>query len=369
MKKSILVRLAALLLSIASLLTFAACSEDEESGVPDGMQNATATGADFRLYIPSSWSPNTAYGTSGGYYNSTNQSTVSVVKYVITDELEQELKSSINGDPTKPETRMDWFQAAKLMEPVRASATDGFRTLEAPISDVLGGAAARRYHYTATIQNVKLCFLQLVAERNGAFYVLTFSAVEDLYAMLYTDDRDEGDLGRMIKHFTFSDTPYKLQKPVKEIDNSTTPPTGMQSATPIGVAYRFYVPADWTVDLQESITSATSPDGLAVVSVTSYMPTATVSSVEGYFEQTEEMLELTAGSNYQLLSKTTGNLGGDTDAIVAEYLLTVGGVEYKYRQIIGNYRQMIYTLTYAAKVADFDANIEDMRAIEAAYSY
>ncbi len=369
MKKNILVRLSALLLCLASLFALASCAEDAESDIPDGMQNATATGADFRLYIPTSWSLNTAYGISGGYYNSGNQSTVSVVKYAITADMEAEMQASADVDPEKGETRMDWFQAAKLLTPVKASATDGYRTLEAPISDVLGGVAARRYHYTATIQNVKLFFLQLVAERNGAFYVLTFSAVEDLYAMLYTDDRDAGDLGRMIEHFAFSDEPYKSDKPAKEIDNSTTPPTGMKSATPVGVAYRFYVPTDWSIDLQESITSATSPDGLAVVSVTSYMPTATVASVAGYFEQTEKMLAASASLNYQLLSKTVGDLGGDTDAIVVEYLLTVGGVEYKYRQIIGNYRQMIYTLTYAAKVADFDVHIAEMYAMEAAYSY
>ena len=81
MKKNRFCRLTALLLCTLMLLTCVACAAEEGGETsPEGMQNATVAGADFRLYVPTHWSANTAYGVSGGFYHLTQQSTVSLVK-------------------------------------------------------------------------------------------------------------------------------------------------------------------------------------------------------------------------------------------------------------------------------------------------
>ncbi len=368
MKSKNAIRILSLLLCLLCLLPLAACADDGET-LPDGMQNATAAGADFRLYIPTTWSLNTAYGVSGGYYSLYDQSTVSVVKYAITEQMRADMAAdeAVIADPDSSSARMDWFFRTALRAQAEQLVTGGVEELEAPTLDLLGGANARRYHYKGNIKGADLFFVQVVAEKNDAFYVFSFTAAENLYELLYNEDRASSNVGLMLSEFVFAD-PYVPADPSKTLEEDDAAPTGMKKASGKAVMYNLYVPSDWTVDLNQAVYSAKSPDGLAVVSVTPFMPTDAASSVVDYFAETQEMLAGISGGTYQKHVEAETTLGGG-EAMEYEYSLQLGGTAYRYRQIIVGYRGMIYSLTYTARETDYNKHLDDMNAIVDAFTF
>ena len=102
MMKKTLRGIALLLLIGVFVGSFAACRKDEGEYIPEGMQIANCEGDDFRLYVPTSWNLNNSYGVAGAYYNISVQSTVSVVKYPVTEEMKATLPEG--GDATIPVT-------------------------------------------------------------------------------------------------------------------------------------------------------------------------------------------------------------------------------------------------------------------------
>ncbi len=83
MKKRILLRLLASLLLLVTMLFAVSCVAEEDTLIPEGMQSATAYGATYRLYVPTTWSLKILPGISGAYYNVAQQSAVSVAEYPI----------------------------------------------------------------------------------------------------------------------------------------------------------------------------------------------------------------------------------------------------------------------------------------------
>ena len=77
-----------LLLLCAALLTGLVSCVKIGGGddVPEGMQNATVAGADYRLYVPTTWVvQNSSPNVLGAYRDLSRQSSVSVAKYPMTD--------------------------------------------------------------------------------------------------------------------------------------------------------------------------------------------------------------------------------------------------------------------------------------------
>lgn len=360
MKQKCIFKAAIGMLCLCAMLLCSSCSFAKTDSAPNGMQTATAAGADFRLYVPTSWNLNTAYGISGAYYTLNNQSSVSVVKYPITGEMADAIKEEKN--------RTEWFFQNECYPQLENCTSGAIERHEADcVSTVLGGANARQFHYSATIEGKKLHFLQVIAEKNHAFYVFSFVANEELYAMLYADNRKESDVAKILKAFVFAD-PYVPAEPVKTLDEGAGAPEGMKLASNNDVAYRFHIPTDWSTDVNQTVYSALSPDQKASVSVVPYLPNGEVTSVVAYFEETQKMLERVTGGGYEEISYEAMTLGGG-QAMRYDYTLTVGGEVYRYRQIVGNYKGMIYNLTYTAKNADFELHISEFEAIVNAFQY
>ena len=348
------------LLCLCAMLLCSSCSFAKTDSAPNGMQTATAAGSDFRLYVPTSWNLNTAYGISGAYYTLNNQSSVSVVKYPITEKMAGEMKEE--------ENRVEWFFRTECYSQLENCASGEIIKHEADcVSTVLGGANARQFHYSATVDGEKLHFLQVIAEKNHAFYVFSFTANEELYAMLYSNTREESDVAKILKAFVFAD-PYVPAEPAKGLDDNASAPAGMKLASNNDVAYLFYIPASWNADVNQTVYSALSPDKKASVSVVPYLPNGEVTSVVSYFEETQKMLDRVTGGGYEEISYEAVRLGGG-QAMRYDYTLTVGDEIYRYRQIVGNYKGMIYNLTYTAKNADFELHISEFEAIVNAFQY
>lgn len=377
MKNRRFCRVVLLVLCAAMLLSLVACApsgEDAEKA-PDGMQFATASGADYRLFIPTHWSANLAYGVSGGYYSLGTQSTVSMKSYPITEEMEKALSTSVSAgestaasetdksDAKSPwRLRADWFYEKELKPLIASLATGGVSMEEINcVSVLLDGVNAQQYHARATLGDSELHFVQAVAERGGKFYVLSFTCENSLYPNL------KEDYSSILLSFRFSEKPYVPTEPLKEIPDGEAP-EGMKLASNGDVAYAFYVPASWQIDANEEIFAATAPDGSSM-SVIPYMPGSDeIMSVPEYYEWNKAAMLKTAPNGFAEKSAEEIRVDG-VAAMRYEYSYAVGGVTYHYVQVIAVWRGMFYNLTYTALPENFDANLADVQSILDAFDF
>ena len=370
MKQQFWIRIGALCLCLVMLAGFSSCAAKNPS-TPDGMQIATVKGADFRLYIPTSWNVNTGYGVSGGYYtlsgesdSLSDQSTVSMLKYPISEEMANLMQTDLGENAAKKEARARWFFENNLIQSVEKLVVGEIVELsESGKATTLGKLNARQYLYRATIHGEKLQFLQVIAEEKGAFYVFSFTATEGLYEMLAEDVK------KIMYNITYG-TPYEPTEPVKEIDETAWAPEGMKLASNSDVAYSFYVPTDWSVNPMERIYSAYAKDG-SVVSVIPYVPSGEGISLLEYWGKMEEMMEKTADDEGYTLHKkidTKATLGKG-NALRCEYSYCVDGIEYRYLHIIGSSKGSIYNLTYTALPEHYESNLAAVEQIIQAFVF
>lgn len=367
-----------LLLLCAALLTGLVSCVKIGGGddVPEGMQNATVAGADYRLYVPTTWVvQNSSPNVSSAYRDLSRQSTVSVAKYLITQEdyrsASDALETAGETEETAGESAISpylaWFFENECLRPVRATALDGKVTLDQDASgaDMLDKTDAGRWCYSALIGGKTYYFKQLVAERNGAFYVFTFTAEKEMY------EQYASDVEKILNAFRFADEPYLPDDFAKETDAGKDAPEGMKACFGKDVAYRFYVPADWVIDPDSPIYAAYVGTDRTSVSVVPYMPTVERLSVAEYFTMTREQLEKVYGEGAMVVDEdqTHKENLGSREATVYEYTLTIDGVVYRYRQYIAAYRSMMYSLTYTATEENFDKHTAELADIVAAFAF
>ena len=380
-----MLRLAAFALCLLTLAGLCSCVKlgGDDPDTPEGMQIASAAGADYLLYVPTTWVLNTAYGISGAYRDLSRQSTVSVMKYSITDAWRAEMdaleSSSDTAAPAGQEgetgqtglsaisPRLAWFFERECLRPLKATALDGKVTLDEAScgADMLDKTDAGRWCYSALVSGMTYRYKQLITERNGAFYVFTFTATEEMY------ENYSADVEKILNAFRFADEPYYPKDFAKELDDGKDAPEGMKPCFGKDVAYRFYVPSDWEIDLDSAIYAAYVKEDHASVSVVPYMPTQEHLSVSEYWDMIREQTEklFGAGSMQVDEAKTHKEMLGSREATVWEYTLTIGGVTYRYRQYIAAYRSMMYSLTYTATEENFDRHTAEVDRIVAAFSF
>ena len=362
MKSRYAIRILSMLLCMVLLCSLVACaSSSDEEKAPDGMQFATAAGALYRFYIPTHWSVNVDYGVSGGYYSLGKQSTISVRDYPITEEMTGAMEAA---DAKDAKSRADWFYEKTLKPLILTLATGGTETVDINcVAVVLDGVNARQYHVKATVADKLLHFVHVVGEKGGCFYVMTLTVADELYAGLIED------FVKMSDSFVFSDTPFVPKEAQKEIATDTSVPEGMQAASGKDVAYGFYVPTSWRVDLHQSIFAAVAPDGTSSVSVVPYMPSGSEAmSIKEYFELNRDAMKMTAPEGYAFVGEKEVTLD-DVPAMQYEYRYTVGGVTLSYMQIITVWRGMFYNLTYTALPENYEKNLSDVQRIIDAFDF
>lgn len=362
-----IIKAAALLLCLCMLFAFSACNKDQPDGVPDGMMLASAAGADFRLYVPTSWNLNTAYGVSGAYFNLSIQSTVSVVKYPITTEMRQSLDVLTANTPEEQlgEARIDWFFEHQCKPVLESQSLGGsFDAVEAKAAALLDTANAWRYHYKGIVNEKALQMVQIVAEREGAFYVFSFTVEDSHYEALLEN------VDSMLEYFVFAE-PYEPDDYAKSLADGVVPPEGMKLASGDEVSYRFFVPVDWVVDREQQIFAAYVESDRSSVSVVPYMPDTESMSVDQFFTLCREQMLATAGAEgYRELAEPTKLQLGGREATVYTYCYRVGGRDYYYKQAVAAYKSMIYSVTYTAgSEAAFEAHMGEVDAILSAFQF
>lgn len=350
-----------LLCLLGAMLTSCASGGEE---LPDGMRLATCVGADYRFYVPSSWNLNTSYGISGAYYRFREQSVVSMQKYPVSGEVENFKLSLAAQGIQEPEDLAVCFFQQFLRAPLTELAT-GDVTWEAKGSKILDGINAFDFECAANIAGQPLRFRYVIGEKNDAYYVFSFSAVESEENPLYSSL--SSDIEKMLSTFRFSEEPYQPEE-TKKLDADATPPAEMKNASPKGVAYYFYVPQAWTVALDDRIASAYTEDRSSV-SIVPYLPSGEGISIEEYFAEAEQLMLKTAGRGYERLSENRDRIFGGKNSLSYEYRYTVGGISVLCLQVLTAHRGMIYSLTYTALPENYDVHMEDVNAMLQAFVF
>lgn len=350
-------RLLPILAVLLTLGSLASCVK-KENNAPDGMMIASAAGADYLLYVPTTWNLNTFYGVSGAYRDAKEQSTVSVNRF-----------PSEGFSAGEGENRNAAYWERVCLPLIRERLLDG--KAEEYTADeehsahptVFGGQDAIYRHVTGISDGKTLHFVQVVAERGAYFYVLTFVATDTVFSFCVND------VDKIIREFVFSETAYlpedEAWKPAK-----VKAPAGMKIASSNEVAYRFFVPEGWTVDREQRIFAAYDPTDRTNVSIIAYMPETSGMSVDEFFEMGTDLMTKTADAEaFTLIGKNDSATLGTRPAMTYDFTYRIGGNTYRYRQLIAIYRGMFYTLTYTATEAHFEEHLDALEAIVGAFVF
>lgn len=149
---------AAILLTV--LLTLVSCGGD--SAAPNGMKSLSTDLCDYNLYIPTGWVVDEQTRFVAAYVSDNDRTSVSMEAF----ELE-------NASMTVSEF---WDSYADDF-----AATLSDMEMVSEDSMLLGGAAAVKYVYDATVTGDPYRFMQVVAIRGGTVYIFTYTATPEMY--------------------------------------------------------------------------------------------------------------------------------------------------------------------------------------------
>lgn len=147
--------------------------------------------------------------------------------------------------------------------------------------------------------------------------------------------------------------------------NEDGTPDGMKNAATENAQFYLYVPESWFEQNEGGVCGALSPLGNANVIVTTYLAD-TYYSPKGFWEDKckkdfEAVLSDLAFVEEGCKETTMGGM----NAYQVVFTHKMGNDTYKQLQVIAVNQNMVYTLQYTAKLADYDTNLEDVESIRA----
>lgn len=150
------------------LSVFTGCSSGSDSWHPAGMKLASSEDADYKMWVPESWTVDMSTGITSAYAGSGDYSNVSVTaqnlsgeqNYLTPSEYWEIYKTDLEA--TFPDIAYD-------------------EDTEGGISLMLDENAAMKYSYTATVTGTEFHFISVVCIRSGTVYLITYTAQPAIY--------------------------------------------------------------------------------------------------------------------------------------------------------------------------------------------
>ena len=150
------------------LSVFTSCSSGSDSWHPAGMKLASSEDADYKMWVPESWTVDMSTGITSAYAGSGDYSNVSVTaqnlsgeqNYLTPSEYWEIYKTDLEA--TFPDIAYD-------------------EDTEGGISLLLDENAAMKYSYTATVTGTEFHFISVVCIRSGTVYLITYTAQPAIY--------------------------------------------------------------------------------------------------------------------------------------------------------------------------------------------
>lgn len=345
MKHKIALFLALLLLGTAVLT---ACGGDPADPAPEGMQ-VCFSGNGYTFYAPEGWDVTMAGGVPTASVSAVNGTNLTCVR-IETDK-----------------TAAAYFAEGEAELTARLS---DYTLLPAEGSDTatLGGTSAIRRTYTATVGGKPYKFMQLLCQKDGYLYLLTYTAENDTKdgkTSLFDTHLEEATAA--IAAFAFEGT----EKPPV----TTAPPTvidGMFEASDPAISrYSLYAPLSWEKDLSTGITTVKKGNEAAVslsyeVPEVDNIPDLWEARKQAYAAMYEDFAVIEAeceADPVEKLEDVTVFLG-EVPAVRYVYTFTVNGTAYKAAEIVTIKGVYIYTLTYTAKADCYASHMEDFEAMQ-----
>ena len=361
--------------------TLIACSDQK---VPTGMQDVTAAGQDYMLFVPMTWTSNARSGVSGAYYTTSDHSekgqelakhakywTITAQK-VADDAADMDAywaKLAAYYAETYEEFTVIPYKAATDEKPEQVFKQTSLKVDDA--SETL--CAAQVYEFTAKVKEFapnqeqteqgamtfvrKYCQVICRAQDGSGYYVLTYSAREEDYSTFIDLFIHELPQNTVVGEFLIlteksTETALELFKDPDTADN-------MIPASTNEMPYRFYVPDTWRVGNTTEYPSAFAPSGSANVTVTIYTPSNVELSVDQYWQgyclpEYEAVFDTFAVSE-QVWEGTIGVQKETKNAKTYTFEGSIGGKTYSYKQTVIVHSSLIYCITYTALTSDGSA--------------
>ncbi len=350
MKHKIALFLALLLLGTVALT---ACGGDPADPAPEGMQ-VCFSGDGYTFYAPERWDVTTSGGVPTASVSAVNGTNLTCVR-IETDKAAAAYFAEGEAELT-----------ARLSD---------YALLDAEGSDTatLGGVSAIRRAYTATVNGTPYKFMQVLCQKDGYLYLLTYTAehkTEDGKTSLFDTHLEEATAA--IAAFSFEGT---AKPPV-----TTAPPTivdGMFEASDPAVSrYSLYAPLSWEKDLSTGITTVKKGNEAAVslsyeVPEVDNIPDLWEARKQAYATMYENFAVVEAECEADPVEKiedVTVFLG-NVPAVRYVYTFTVNGTAYKAAEIVTIKGVYIYTLTYTAKADCYASHWEDLEAMQESFVF
>lgn len=316
---------------ITLCFSFASCSHD---GTPDGMKSVTLEGEPFILYVPESWTDNTASGISGAFVGS----------------------MSINARYRTLESGVTLADYVNTLSASYANSLEDFKVISSA-SSVLGGSDATVLRYSAKHGGDDYTFVEYVTLYKGDVISLKFVCPTSIY------EQNAQSFDEVASVFVLRDKPAVPNDAVT--DDKT--PEGMKIASGDNVEYVLYVPMSWVCSAQSGASEAyVSESGRPNVTVTSFSPDEPL-TVEEYFELASKSYQKEL-AGYTLISESGRKIHG-LDAVSYLYSVVYGNVTYKIMQTVTVYNGMVYSITYTAPADSFDTHTADVESILNAFIF
>ena len=355
MKKiiSLVLALAALLLSASSLIS----CEAADSDLPDGMQ--LVRGGDsigYYMYAPEEWivENHEEYGIACSYVSKLNNTSVTLVEADFTEA----------GFLSYYEAEMAKFPESWARTPI----------LE-PKADKLGNSEwAMKTVYTYKYDAYTYESMQIFAIYKGRAYIFTYTASAELYdgeVSFYEEFLEKAS--EVITNLKFVDIAQGEPAPAPEYPKNED---GMSLVSDRSIAgFDLYIPDSYTLDFASSIVSASRADGTNI-NVSEATGTSdnsveywsarfkTLSNIAGEVKIITEAGAV--GTSVAEITKAQIKLDlgeGIKEAAALTYTYTLGGKVWRTYQVLVNDFFSGYVFTYTAEEALYEANFAEAQTI------
>lgn len=150
------------------LSVFTGCSSGSDSWHPAGMKLASSEDADYKMWVPESWTVDMSTGITSAYAGSGDYSNVSVTA------------QNLSGE-------QNYLTPSEYWEIYKTDLEATFPNIaydedtEGGISLLLDENAAMKYSYTATVTGTEFHFISVVCIRSGTVYLITYTAQPAIY--------------------------------------------------------------------------------------------------------------------------------------------------------------------------------------------
>ena len=142
-----------------------------------------------------------------------------------------------------------------------------------------------------------------------------------------------------------------------------TIPNGFVAHEAENESYTIYTPQDWLVDTTTGMTIFNMGDEAASnLNVTVIGMSASCRNAAEYFDTFRDQYAQTF-TDFTLIDDATPTKLGTQDAYKYTFTATVAGTPYHWMQVLCDYNQAIYVVTYTAKEDSYDRYLENVQSV------